>query len=520
MRKLIFFALLLFGAFGLPLGARVEFNQQNSVGKYKSWIAAPPQKQFKAEARDDEKGMARIYFPVMSETSWEATFNIYRGEKLYRQEVNMGQSIHVEPGTYDIYFGSGILRQHKMHRRITVQMGESRMIAVDWSGLIIRVINPSRKFLRENYEIFSMHSRESYGISISKDESEPGQHPDTWLLPPGLYKITKAGLPYNTSTFFATVRILPGELTQYSIVMDEITGNYLGSGILEEMATKSITHTFFNFFSALNGSFNITNNNNASRNHYITNMNISGKLDNRFQYDDKKHYFLAEPSLEIILNMEENKEPEVFADKMILNNLYIYYLVPVFGFYGRMDLNSKIFPGKKYFDIPQSVNKKTADGRIIETQNNVSSITLSPRFAPMNLKEGMGINFTPFNSDRFRLSVRGGLGFRQNIYHDVFEQSADNPDDYLKIESNTLYGLEATVWIYSRLSYNLFWTLKVDSIFPYQDSAKVEYSAENIINFRLIKYLSIEYKVTYIKEIARAYGRIENSLWIRFSYIF
>jgi hypothetical protein len=365
-----------------------------------------------------------------------------------------------------------------------------------------------------------MDSEESYGIKVSKDMTEPQEFPSTWLLRPGLYKITKAGEPYNTSVNFTTVRLLPGTLTQYTLVIDDLTENFIGAGILEELEIRTVEQTHFTSYSAINGSVNITSSNQSQKDDFETNINLSTTYVSRFQYDSDTQYFLSEPSFELVLNKSENQTMRINTDKLLFNNLYIYYFVPALGIYGRFDLETKISQGKYYFDATQPEIVKVDNGDTLKVLTDVDEVTVSPSFSPLYLKESLGINLTPVRGNRLRFSLRSGLGFWQYFNEDVYIQNTGSDVVFDRIDSEYIKGLEIAAQSHVQPTSKLVWSTKLDVLFPFRDENDPTYEFESLINFRLMKYTSLEYKFIYTKGIGRDYGWIENNLWLKLSYIF
>ncbi len=497
-----------------------SFVKSEELVNYKTWLTPPPQEQFNREAKDDHKGFGRIFIPVMTNKEWEPTVNIYKENRLIHYAENMGESIFLEPGNYRVEFGSGVTRRQKIVKNVEIKSGETEILSVDWCGLIVRIIDETRDFLKQNYEIFDMETEESYGIKISKDEDEIGEYHDTWILRPGLYKITKAGSPYNTFINFTTVRLLPSTLTQYTIVVDELSGNFIGAGILEEMRTRLEKRTHWSPYSALHGSVNLTSNNKSAKDEFDTNINLSTKFDNRIRYETKKQYFLSEPSFELVLSKGEQTKLRISNDRLLFNNIYIYYFVPLLGLYSRFDVETKVFSGKEYYESKQDSIIKISDGDTVDVVYDKDEITVSPVFSPLKLKEGLGLNFTPIRKSKVSFSIRAGLGFWQNLKKDVFEKSSRSEVVFEKVSSSYIRGLELSASGNFQPISRLVWNLKIDMLFPYTGDKEPNYEVENVLNYRLLKFLSLEYKFIYNKEADRDYAWIENNIWLRLSYIF
>ena len=500
-----------------------------------TWIAPPADEQLTTEGKDDRKGFGRLFVPAMTKPEWEPVVTVTSKNTPVAQEAKMGQSIFLEPGHYKVVFGNGVIAEQKLVRHTHIRHGETKTLDVDWAGLIVRIVDPSRKYLRQNYEVFGVEYEESFGINISKDENEPEEYPDTWILRPGLYKITKAGMPYNTPVNFATVQLLEGTLTQFTIVMDE-NGYFVGSGIMKEFETQSLKRRNLKAYSALNASFNLYSNDEDKKNEFVTQIDVLTEFINRFQYDQDQHYLLSEPSYELQLSNTvegeltvEQQELDVRKDELTIDNIYIYYLLPAVGLYGRLDFSSRVFPETDDF------GKNTPLVHVLDSEEdtlrsqNLETFTTSPVFSPLQLKEGIGVDFTPVKNPKLRLSLRTGWGFWQYINTDFytrFDEYTDPDSDtlawvtYKKAESDYLQGLEILARSDYRPTSKLIWSTKLDVLFPTEKGTKTTFQIENLVNVSLLKFVSMEYKLVFHQDPTHEYPWVENTLGFKLSYIF
>lgn len=495
-----------------------------NIKKFSSWLSSSPQKQIEMEAKDDEKGMGRLFIPTMTNVKWEKSIQIFRMEngQLIRiqNEKKIGQSVFLSPGRYLVEIGNEADKKSRVRKEIRIREGRTTLIDPDWSSLVIRFIDPARKYLRVHYEIFSMENHSTVGVNISKDENLLDEYPDTWILKPGMYKIVRAGYPYESVTNFATFRLLPGELLQYTVVADEFSGDFLGSGVLEEIGRRSDYISNFNYYSVLSSGINYINNNLDSANTFKSNLNLSLKSDNRFIYDDRRHFYLGEVYYEVVLSKENTQQSRIYIDDLEIKNLYIYYFWGSLGFYGRINGATNFFDHVSYFDEATDITLQDANGNTTATLSQVESLQRNPAFSPVSLREGMGLTYTLFRRTNYQIGIGSGLGFRQYRYKDFYEQDQNDETVYRLIESQQLYGSELSLRGNFQFFNRLTWSFNLDLLFPFTESKKMDYEFENVINFRIWKYINIEHTFSYIKEFARSYGRIENSLWLRISYIF
>jgi len=511
-KQMKIFRLMLFSLL-LPFIA-VSYAQQQK--KY-NWIAPAPRVQLDMEAMDTIKGLGRLFLPAMTNPDFEPIYIVTQNDTVVKEQ-KMGNSVWLRPGRYTVTFGSGNLDQ-MMKKVIDIEAEETRIIEPDWSGLTIRIIDETREWLKEPYEIFRLPERESYGIGYGADE-QLGENLQTWILKPGLYKIIKLGEHVNTYVNFATVRLLPGELTQYTIVIDSDTKNFMGAGILE-LGTETRKIKNWSIFSALYGSLTLNRANDVTSEEQLTSMAFVAQLDYSIKYSTQKHYFLSRGLMEEGWNMQRRQTMfRSYLDNLRLKNIYIYYFLPGLGFYGRLFLESNLFGTTYYYDKPTTIHFYDQQGNLKRTSEGVKKIIVSPSFSPFELKEGIGINLILAKSLRASFNVRGGMGFRQNINWELYAKNATNDTTFYKKPSSFLRGPEAALIGTYRIRKDMMITSELDMLIPSDTKNKLVYDWENNLNFRISKNISIDYKLRIKKDPSiTSYVQYEHILLLRYSYI-
>ena len=498
----------------LAVTARVAESQEQ---KLYNWIAPPPRAQLDMEAMDDIKGLGRLFMPAMTSPDFEPVYTISQNDSVLKM-AKMGNSVWLRPGRYTIAYGSG--NQDQMIKKVVdIQALETRIIEPDWCGLTIRVIDETREWLKESYEIFRIPERESYGIGYGADE-QLGENLLTWLLKPGLYKIVKLGEHVNTYINFATVRLLPGELTQYTIVVDSDTKSFMGAGILE-MGTETRKIKNWSLFSALYGSFTLNRANDVTSEEQFTSMAFVAQMDYNIKYSTQKHYFLSRGLMEQGWNMQRKQSTfRSYLDNLRLKNIYVYYFLPGLGFYGRFFLETNLLGATYYYDKPTTVYMYDEKGDLERTNSDIKRIVVSPSFSPLELKEGIGINVLLIKSVRANFNIRGGMGFRQNINWELYAKHTGDDTSFYKKKSTFLKGPEAALIGNFRLRKDITITSELDMLISSGQGNKLVYDWENNLNFRISKNISIDYTIRVKKDPSIAsYIQYEHILLLRYSYI-
>jgi hypothetical protein len=192
-----------------------------------SWESPPIPDQLAMDETIVPVGKGAVFCPVMTDGENEPSYGVLVDGEI-TASGRMGHRITLAPGVHEIVYGSGSIGQ-LMRKRVRVVEGATTAIKSDWAGLVIEVINETRANVREYYELFHMESGDSYGVGQGVEEGLD-ERIRTWILRPGLYKIVKPGDNVNAVINFGTIRLLPGELTRVSLVLESQTGDFLGFG--------------------------------------------------------------------------------------------------------------------------------------------------------------------------------------------------------------------------------------------------------------------------------------------------
>jgi len=480
---------------------------------YQTWTTPKPLQQLEQEGVDDQLGMGRIFVPAMSDSELEPEYTIYQNDKVIRERCPIGRSIFVNPGTYILEIGSGILEGQKVLINVTIKAGQTRIINPTWGGLIVKIIDQNRNFLREPYEIYNIKDyKNSLGVKYSAEEDKPGEKQETWLLKPGIYKVIKYGESPKTFTNFATIRILEGTLEEMTIVINSSTNDFVGAGILPEMK-ESDQITAWKYYTSIKGSFLLSSDNFANKDESTTNITLSSKIDNEIKYDEFPHYFSSRQDLNVGLTKQQDKDFRIYSNSLQFQPTYIFYFIKSFGVYGRLRLESNIFPTRFYFDsIQPTIYKINTEGDTVDTITNSDKVQITPMLYPLSMEEGVGLNLTLFNTNTSNLYVKTGLGFSQTLNSDVYEQSTTNTDVFKELESVSLSGFEGTVSGDFRISNNINYVFEFYTLYPFEKNRKQVFRFDNTISFRISSIVSLDYSLTIKEDETKTWTQVDHNL--------
>ncbi|HPT73074.1 MAG TPA: ABC-type transport auxiliary lipoprotein family protein, partial [Candidatus Cloacimonadota bacterium] len=448
-----------------------------------------------------------VYLPSLTDPDTEPFFTVYDEDDNVIASGMMGQPISIPNGNYTIRYGS----DSRMSRDVTINANTRLTVVPDWGAMIVNIIDQNRNPVKIRYEVFNdiINNVVSFGNDYSRIE-ELGEKPVSWLLPPGQYKVTLNGQSYNTYTDFTTVNIVPNQVYRLSIVVDA-NNHMVGAGVIRAEDVLA-TAKGLKFSNSINGILNFTSNN-TNEKKQTQSVALSGQFDNRATYDVYPHHYTTKSLYEMELTKLPGKKLnansfQVTIDEYSIKNTYIYYFIKPLGIYTRADGASHFFPGYLNFDSPRNVLKVNKSGALVDSLYGTDKISISPSIFPLNLREGLGINYRIVQSLRANMNLRGGLGWQQEFNNDVF--SYDKPvtdsslgyavyyDRYKERSSTYAKGMESSListFVIPFLSMGI--TSTADFLFPFEKGKSTTMDIENIVTISLLRNVSMDIRLDF-----------------------
>ncbi|MFH1007658.1 MAG: hypothetical protein V1800_09170 [Candidatus Latescibacterota bacterium] len=478
----------------------------SAQAQQETWDARPARVQLDRDPTIVPMGKGAIFIPSMTNPIAEPMVSIYQNGRLVTS-AKTGNCVLVEPGTYEIKVGSGTIAQ-TMIRTVEVDEGHITLLEPDWCGLVIDMIDEKRTSVKESYELFYQSNLENYGIGYGVDE-ELGEELRTWLLRPGLYKIVKTGQSFYAPANFATVRLFPGELVKYSLVVDSETGNFVGFGVLDANSQQTRIKNW-KIRSEINGSFLFNFQNTAAEKDQYT-LQFLSEWYNYVRYTTIYHNFFTRFIIEEGLSRRRGESFRKFGDKVELRSSYSYRFFQRVGPYVRFAFDSKVFTSKHYFDKEQ--NYVNAQG---DTVYAAADADLSPSFFPLHLKEGIGASLSIRKSLRLNASLRAGFGARQTFVRDSYKLIGNK---LAPMKESHLTGMEVLLTSDARVSTRFAINSEFDMLMPGAEPKTWVYDWENRIRIFLTKWMSLDYTLDLFREEAVDTLQSEHRILVRFSFV-
>ncbi len=474
-------------------------------------------------------GTGSILLPAISGTDNEPYYFVYDNQGNKLGTARMGHEVVLPVGVYNVRYGSGppLLMMEKTN--IHVYSNFQTIIEPDWGCLVVDIKDENRNFVKIPYEIFDMENSIGYGTEFPADE-ESGEQQQVWVLKPGRYKVTINNQPINTYKDFTTVYVEKGKKQTLQIIVNSETEGALqhlvGAGILSP-TELNLANLHWKISSAIHANFNITSNNETDKDNPETNINFNTQMENRAIYDNGPYHYTGKNHIEFGTSKQNDDTFKISADEFDLKNTIIYYFIKNTGFYARFDLNTH-FLDENYYEDNINFIKINTNGDTIAIAENRDYIRVKNSFYPLILKEGIGLNWRILNKPKASINLRTGFGLRQDLNNNYFisEKTATINGIIYNIfqEQLSTYqkGTEISLIGNFKLPLNLAYSLNADFLIPFEKSNSTTIEWENILNLKLTKFLSIDYKLKLKNkhpEEGADYLTKEHSLFLRISYI-
>ncbi len=451
-----------------------------------TWTALPARAQLQQDQVLIPKGKGLLFVPAMTLGN-EPSYQILQDGEIVTS-ASPGIGIPLDPGTYEILFGSGAISQ-QISKTVPIFEGERTLMKPDWAGLVIDVLDNTRTSVNESYEILAANDGETFGLGFGIEE-ERGERVRTWLLKPGVYHVVRVGESFTAIRKFS-VQLLPGTLTQRNLIFDSSSGDFIGfyPRLVEQTQTarssRSVaSQTELSGAAQLNTSQNTGGDDRAS-------LNFTVQIFNRTRYSKEQDFASIRVILEEGATKEEGEDLRKSADRAEVRATYIRRLSPRFGPYLRGVVATTLFSEVARF-ASQDVIRTLENGRI-DTLRAREKMTVAPSLSPLAFREGVGINSQLIRSFPLNMDLRLGVGAQQTLVTDSFKlEVVDGQRMITELKSTSSTGLEALLILDARLSRYVNLDSEFDLLMTSQDRADWFFTWENRLRIVLTSFINLD----------------------------
>lgn len=483
-----------------------------------TWRTPTPVVQSQQDPSIPPAATGAIFVPVITDVLAEPQYIVRRGDTVLAR-ADMGTNTYVKPGAYEVLAGSGAIDSMLVFDVVVVE-GRTTYVPVEWSAVVVATVDERGTPFRGNYELVRLPEREYVGIGLGADLAQ-GERLNTWILRPGTYMILGAGESYQARKNFFTLRVPPGELIEYTLVMDEETGDFLGAG--EVVSTEDNVQTgFWNISLVLGGSVAFSQVANFTGKPEGMSLRLSGFAETIGSYDDGEHHLYGRLNIEEAGAVDLPDRPYILSvDEITLDLLYMYRLAPWFGPYARVAFESRLVPAIQPFDEPTTVRKLNADGELLSEKKDVNEVRLADSFSPITLKAGTGGRFDLSPAHWLNLSTRLGLGWRQVFRLGLFDivDSNSNPATLSQGDDLSQLGIELALVGQISITRWVLWKVEFDLFEPFDRPKDPFLQLDSTVALRLASFASLNYTVLLRDDPAlRDELQVDQAVLLRFAY--
>lgn len=477
-----------------------------------SWQSRPPEQQLEADEVLLGLGEGAVFVPSMTHGRLEPRVTVFGQNGKVAGIGSSGRRIRLPPGSYRVVFGSGSDDQ-RLSMPVVVKDGETVVTPIPWSGLTISTITPERQPVRGEYKLVRQDRFQAYGEGFGQTEDRLADLP-TWILPPGVYKLTGLATGAEDMTNFVTVRVLPGEWVEYTLVMDG--DKVVGGGMLPQVITDRQREDW-RFGADLGGSVAWTREKLSRQANLRTTTNLTGYTQLRARKEQGP--WLTSARLQFVGGAAKIGQDNwrVSPDEITSQIFTVRRVTPRVGPYARLVGSSHVFPTD--IDLSSTADplrlyvRSPESGRLERKVPGGNSWEAAQEFAPLELRQGLGLNVEAIQLPALELSLQAGFASRQLFpFGSYYQKSIDNPElasELLALDSasNALNsvvlqqgvfehgtGVEATADMRARLLNSATLTATPGMFWGLWPREELEFSLTTVTSLHLTRFLSIDYR--------------------------
>lgn len=516
----------------------------------KTW-EAPPLSEQMARAADETTipiGKGGIFIPRFTPAISEQDVTILDSAGGTAASGNTGRIFSVEPGSYQVFVGSGA-RNQRMMRPVTVIEGKTVPVIPDWAGLAVETVDSMAIPFRGEYELVRIDNFETYGRGFGANP-ELGEMVKTWILNPGVYKILGVGQGYNSIINFVTVKLMPGELCKFLLVQDTTTFRILGGGTVEVAPQSKIT-SHWKYGANIGG--NIKFNSEIIRTVKETRTStLFGLLSTLWlSYQSHPYEWRTRVRLDEGFNFSGLKLSNLLtdADDFLVNSLFIWRYLSWLGPYGSAEIRTTFLPRRFIRDEKSSFFCLLDDNAgISDPSTSFDSglaFRLMPSFSPLFITLGVGVNADALKYSFLETNIRAGFGSSYSHFSpqrqivdtsniNQWETMRDSLKDSVR-RSVVLLPKKSTSDFSFGPQFSLSGMLRIARyitadgelkilmpVAPEQRLTRPDFDLITNISWRLSNWITLDYTYTFLlKQPENTGARMDKSthgIWLRFSF--
>ncbi len=312
-------------------------------------------------------------------------------------------------------------------------------VATELSGVRLHVLDTRDQYAEVELDVYDVATRRVVASGTSTDEAA-GKEALMLELDPGLYKVVTAGAPFNTSTNFATVMVAPGATTDFVIVVDSVSNDFRGSGVVTTALPTGVKIAGIEVSLSGGGSLMLNQQRSVVGQTSGTTAVYGIFANFGLVFDRGNHYLDVRSDLELTLLDQQAASAFATSDIFSAEALYAYNINnPWVGPYARASFQTSVFPSYLFMQSDAdeiTLTKQQIDGTTLtetygdEANQDNLRVELAPEFAPIVLQEELGANLKAVSLDlllvKLNVASRVGYGLRQGLSRGLYVVEGDS----------------------------------------------------------------------------------------------
>lgn len=485
-----------------------------------NWMAPGVDEQLSRDRVLIPLGKGALFIPTFSEPRREPEISIMNRSGRLVQTGQTGGRILLDSGSYTVRLGSGTGSQ-QIAVQAVIEEGHTTVVPPGWGGLILETLSSIGEYIDGQYEVVRMEKWVNYGKGHGLSE-ERLQDIKTWLLPPGIYRISKPGEGYNSLKNYITVQINAGELSQVEIIYDKPIGGEIISGGIKSLNARVRMGRNWRFGARAGGNVNLTRQTDDAEIRKES-MQVSSDLRLRALYDNVRYLGSSEIFLQDNFSKERGKPFSVLSDIAQVRTNWTRRLTPWLGPYIRGTAETNIFPRKAITDtVLLAVIEDSSGTPVRRIQLDTSrDFTIAPPFDPIKLGQGAGVNVEFISKYYLEANTQVGLAARQTLVKESYESNSKS--EFSRSVSTYEIGAETNLNGTLRLGDQMALDLRLELFFPNAVPSRLRLD-DLTADFRF--FLSRNLELGYLYHVTESGKNVKNrfpsshslSLRISFNY--
>ncbi len=489
------------------------------VKRTTNWLAASVEDQLARERTLIPMGKGAVFIPSYTEPRREPEINITTLGGRPVRTGSTGQRILLDSGNYTVRLGSGTSVQ-QIPFDVVVEEGHTTVIPPEWGGLLVETLLADGTYIEGQYEVIRMDKWINYGKGRGLTE-ERVQDIKAWLLPPGMYRISKRGEGFNSLVNYITVQINPGELSQMELIFDKQIGGDIIAGGTKSLSARVKVGSFWTAGLRAGGNVNLTR---------VTDdagirkeaAQVSDDLRMKIQFDNALYLGTTDLLMEDNFSKERGQRLNVTSDIAQFRTTWIRRLTPWLGPYIRGTVETHLFERKPEKDTVIIAHYEDSSGvQVKRTEVDATGkFIVEPALDPVTFGEGAGFNVEL--SSKYYLDAATQLGLAAHQKFTDFSYVSNQQGEYLKSESTFEIGAEGILTGTLRLGSEMALDLRLEMFAPNANPSRLRLN-DLTADFRFFLSRNLEvgylYQVKQIEETKNRFPSSHNiSLRLSFNY--